>query len=82
LVEPVDADELVTRTLAPHDRHLRRGDAHSTSDQVAQRAIRASADRRCAYACEQYPVADADELVAVRSSLEPDQNPRVCHGLE
>ena len=81
-VDSVHADQLVTRTLTPHDRHPRRGNARPASDQATQRAIRAPVDRRRADACNQDAVADADEFVTVCTGVKPDRDPRVRHGIE
>jgi hypothetical protein len=82
LVESVDADNLVARPLAAHDRDPGGRDPGPAGDQATQRAIRAPVDCRRAHAYAQHTVANADQLVGACARLETNADPRTGHRIQ
>jgi len=80
-VDSVNTDQLLTRTLAAHDRHHRRRDSDPASDHATQRAVRTAVDRRRGHPRKQHAIAETEQLVLACTSLHTNLDPRIDHGI-
>jgi hypothetical protein len=80
LIDSLDPDELVARTLAANDRHARGSHADAFGDQATQCAVCAPLECRRHYSCKQHSLADRDELVTAGARLHADRDLCAGHG--